>query len=82
MSDLLLTMMTLATMMTITTMMTISTMMTIFSLMIIITMMILVTMTQRKLLSNMRSANENSVEILKWLFICSQDLRGFVREVR
>ena len=40
MSDLLLTMMTLATMMTITTIMTISTMMTILNMMTISTMMI------------------------------------------
>ena len=31
---------------------------------------------------NMRTVKENSVEILKWLQICSQDLRGFVRKVR
>ena len=68
--------------MTISTIMTISTMMTIASLMIIITMMTLVTMTQRKQRVNMRIAKENSVEILKWLLICSQDLRGFVRKVR
>ena len=50
--------------MTISTIMTISTMMTIFSLMIIITVMTLVTMTQRKQRGNMRTAKENSVEIL------------------
>ena len=40
-------------------------------------MMTLVTMTQRKQRGDMRTATENSVEILKWLLICSQDLRGF-----
>ena len=64
------------------TMMTLLTMMTILSLMIIITMMTLVTMTQRKHRGNMRTAQENNVEILKWLLICSEDLRGFVRKVR
>ena len=39
-------------------------------------------LTQRKQRGNMRTAKENSVEILKWLLICSQDLRGFVRKVR
>ena len=39
-------------------------------------------MTQRKQLDNMRSAKENSVEIRKWLLICFQDLRGFMRKVR
>ena len=47
-----------------------------------ITMMTLVTKTQRKQRDNMRTGKENSVEILKWLLICSQDLRGFVRKVR
>ena len=39
-------------------------------------------LTQRKQCENKRTAKENSVEILKWLLICSQDLRGFVRKVR
>ena len=30
----------------------------------------------------MNKAKENSVEIMKWLLICSRDLRGFVRKVR
>ena len=45
-------------------------------------MMTLVTMTQRKQRGNMRTAKEKSVKILKWLLICSQDLRGFVGKVR
>ena len=32
--------------------------------------------------AQLHTAKENSVEILKWLLICSQDLRGFVRKVR
>ena len=39
-------------------------------------------LTQRKQSGNMRTAKENSVEILIWLLICSQDLRGCVRKVR
>ena len=39
-------------------------------------------LTQRKQCGNKRTAKENSVEILKWLLICSPDLRGFVRKVR
>ena len=60
----------------------ISTMMTILTLMIIITMITLVTLTQREQRGNTRTAKENSVEILKWQLICSQDLKGFVRKVR
>ena len=37
---------------------------------------------QRKQRGNMRTAKENSLEILKWLLICSQDLRGSMRKVR
>ena len=39
-------------------------------------------LSQRKQRSNMCTAKENSAEILKWLLICSQDLRGFVKKVR
>ena len=38
-------------------------------------------LTQRKQRGNKHTAKEISVEILKWLLICSQDLRGFVRKV-
>ena len=31
--------------------------------------------------AQLHTAKENSVEILKWLLICSQDLRSFVRKV-
>ena len=44
--------------------------------------MTLFTITQRKQCGNMHTAKENSVEILKWLLICSQALRVFVRKVR
>ena len=39
-------------------------------------------LTQRKQRGNMRTAKEKGVVILKWLLICSQDLRGFVGKVR